>query len=197
MSRYGNLPYSALHLLPFPYESTKDAIQKLIRAGYVGVVKAKHLKGLYATAAGTKAAEETYMRNGYEFFGRHPVVYHASKLERVHRLHETELLFAQADIGCPVFQNSRDLKRKLEQKPRAADKLKYSRFAGIWNNNGLGWVVYHFGRTNMQLNESGELNARLFAEEIAQGYARLGDMPMLILGSSADTALSILRYFRW
>lgn len=192
---YGNLPYSALKLLPHNYESVKDAAQALIRAGYVGVIKAKHLKSLYTTAQGMKALELYCEHNCAEFYERAPVIYYAPKLYRVVRLTETRLLF---DLAAPgSYSDSRRLKRELEETARASDKLKYSRFAGIWLTKSAGWVVYHFGRTNIQLNERGELNARLLAEEKLRGCACSAHTPVLILGDSTQTALAVLRYTQW
>lgn len=198
LCRYGNLPYNFLKLLPYEYESLKDAMQRLIRAGLVGVIKAKNLKSLYLTAKGSEAIKETYEKHGCDYWGRHPVAYYPPKLERINQLHVAELLF---DLAFPydlTYHDSRDMKAEMERKePRSSDSIKYSRFAGIWLPESFGWVVYHFGRKNIRVNPQGEMRARFLAQELHRGNLLGNDTHFLILGDDTNTLLSILRYSDW
>lgn len=194
----GNLPYSALRLYPYDYESTKDAVQKLMRAGYVGVVKARNIKSLYATPAGLTAFSAANKRCGNEETERCGITYCPKKVERVDKLNETMLLFIMARyLPNEKYIDSREFKREMEEDdPRAADSLKYSRFAGFWYTEKLGMMVYHFGGKNIHLNQNGELSAKFKLME-SIGRNPLDILPMLIFGDTMDTMLSILRYSEW
>jgi len=187
---YGNVPYSALKLYPYPYESTKDAVQKLIRAGYVGIVKAPHVKSLYITPQGRDAVDEVRMKHGRDAMEKTPIVYHPPKADRVGRINEALILFQKADLGDGYY-TSRDVKRDLEKDSRGGDQLKYSRFVGMRKKEDGCSVVYHFGRKNVQLNRNGEKNARQIAKFFHSKVDRL------ILGDNMDTLLSVLRYSQW
>jgi len=185
---YGNLPYSALKLYPYPYESAKDAIQKLMRAGYVGVVKATNIKSLYITPAGKKAVDEALARTGEGPAEKAPVVYDPSKADRLGRINEAATLFRMAGLE-DCYQTSLEFKKIMEKSPRGGDKLKYSRFLGFWEKEKDYSFVYHFGRKNVNLNKNGETNAVVAANEMYGKYPH-----KLILGNSTDTLMSILRY---
>ena len=194
---YGNIPYHALKLYPYDYESTKDAIQKLIRAGDVAVIKAKksktlrqNIKILHTTPQGRKAVEEVFVRFSMELQPPAPIAYQAEKAYRASLIIEASLLLIKS--GCNAFYSSQAFKTALEENMRGSDSIKYSRFIGFWSRDSVCTVTYHFGDKNMLLKENGEKNARQAAKEFSKK-----EVDSLILGDSMETLRSILDYSIW
>jgi len=196
---YGNVAYRTLKIYPYPYESVKDTIQKLIRAGYIGVVKGKKsktlrqsVKSLHITPEGRKALQELYDRLGRGRMKHEPVIYQKQKAYRAN-LVTTATMMIHKSTGAETF-SCYEVKRYLEKaNPRGSDFIKYSRFVVFWKRPSVCTVVYNFGGLNMLLNKNGERNAR----QAAHDYAEAGEVDMLILGDDSDTLRSILDYSLW
>ena len=197
--RYGQLPYSSLELLNCDYEWAKDCVQKLIKEEYVGVVKDVNLKSLYLKPAGQKAWLAYCERVGtpVDPAGKPHIVYNADKVWRVERVNEVRLLVDKAGL-YERYLTGPEAKSLLEQDAaRQSDNIKYSRFAGILFTEKGGLLIYHFGGRNLHLNISGERNAKAAAGRLYKKRGGTEFMPrfsMLVLGSSTDTAQSILDY---
>jgi hypothetical protein len=193
---YGNVSYRTLKLYPYDYESTKDALQKLIRMGYVSVIKAKKskslrqsIKVLHITSAGRKAVDEAYFRLEVSPPSYPAIAYQSEKAYRASLISEAAILIHKS--GCDSFISSHNVKRALEQNVRGSDSIKYSRFIGFWVRPDRCSVVYHYGNRNMLLRENGERNAR----QAARQYSPAIDV--LIFGDSMDTLRAILDYSIW
>lgn len=199
IAHYGNVPYSALRLYPYDYESVKDAVQKLIRAGDVTMMKAKRSKKLrqnirilHITPQGRKAVEDAYIRSGVEVPVPTPIAYQAEKAYRAGLIVETVILIHKS--GCSNVLSSRYIKSKLEGNVRGSDFIKYSRCIGIWNRDSVSTVMYHFGNKNMLLKPNGETNARQAAKDLSD---KDKEVDSLIFGDSMETLRTILNYSIW
>jgi len=196
---YEQLPFSALEMMSADYEWNKDCMQRLIKEGYVGVIKDTNLKSLYLKPAGQKAWLEYCERVGRPVNPpRKPsIVYNADKARRVERINEARMLVDAAGFHSS-YLTAPEAKSLLEQDAaRQSDNIKYSRFAGILFTEKGGLMVYHFGSGNLHLNSSGELNAKFAADKLYRqrgGKEALPRFSMLVLGTSVTTAMDLLKY---
>lgn len=197
--QYGQLPYSSLELLGCDYEWAKDCIQKLIKEEYIGVVKDVNLKSLYLKPTGQKAWLAYCERIGVpvNLANKPHIVYNPDKARRVERVNEARLLADKAGL-LERYLTGPEAKSLLEQDAaRQSDNIKYSRFAGILFTAAGGLLIFHFGKGNLHLNVSGEKNAKAAAGKLYKkfsGKCLTTRFTMLVLGSTTDTALSILNY---
>jgi len=194
---YGNVPYSALKLYPYDYESTKDAVQKLVRAGDIDVLKAKksktlrqNIKILHTTTQGRKSVSNAYLRAGIAPQPPAPVAYQGENAYRVGLISEAKIFIYKS--GCGNFYSSQYIKKMLEENVRGSDSIKYSRFIGFRKRGAACTVTYHFGNKNMLLKANGEGNARQAAKEFSGK-----EVYSLILGDSMETLRSLLEYSIW
>ena len=164
----GNILYSSLTLLPYKYETVKDAIQKLKRAEYLVAIHTTPGKALYATRAGKQALIAKLGEDNFPD-GFPPVEYDARKAYRKGLLSETELFFEQAgfDTGSTLHSYP-SIRRVLEeQAPGAADFIKYARFSAFWERDERGGtLIYNFGHKNRIIKKNGEKNAEQAVKEL-------------------------------
>ena len=189
----------AFTMLRENYEWTKDCLQRLTKAEYVGVVKNTNLKSLYLKPLGQKAWVDYCERAGtpIDSIDKPAIVYNADKVRRVERVNEARLLIDTAGFRNH-YLTAPQAKAMLEQEAaRQSDNIRYSRFAGILFTQWGGFLVYNFARSNIHLNVNGEKSALVAASRL---YRKLGgEQPsprfsMLVIGSSTNTALSMLSY---
>lgn len=190
---YGQLPYHALKLIAYPYESVKDAFQKLCRAGLLETIKMPRSKSFAVTDLGYEAYCKAMHIDAYEAeeLPSKPIsVRNPHKALRLSRVNEAAMFFAFS--VCQKYRTSLEIKRQMEDRAvRSADNLKYSRFVGCLDTAATSYLVYHFGRGNQRLNPNGEKNA-------AAIFARDGVWcPKIVLVDTPEAAANILLYSLW
>lgn len=197
-ARYGQLPYRALRFLSLPYETAKDAFQKLCRAGYLEVVKAPGHKSFFLTDSGYEAYFQTMMKDNdplewddWEKFSDKPeFTRNIQKAIRLSRINEAQLFFFF--LGLAPYQTSLEVKHEMEKKAaRSSDSLKYSRFVGITWRGQQSSLVYHFSSGNQRLNTNGERNAAALFSDYRHPCGKF------ILTETEKGIVDILEYSLW
>ena len=193
--RYGQLPYRALRFLALPYETAKDAFQKLYRAGYLEIVKAPGHKSFFLTDSGYEAYLQTTRKDDDpldwdDFPDRPEFTRNIQKAIRLSRINEALMFFFF--LGLAPYRTSLEVKREMEQKAaRSSDNLKYSRFAGVTWRGQQASLVYHFGNGNQRLNTNGERNAAALFSDYRHPCGKF------ILTETEKGLADILEYSLW
>ena len=194
-ARYGQLPYRALRFLSLPYETAKDAFQKLCRAEYLEVVKAPGHKSFFLTDSGYEAYLQTMMKDDdlldWEDFPDKPeFTRNVQKAIRLSRINEAQMFFFF--LGLAPYRTSLEVKREMEEKAvRSSDNLKYSRFVGVTWRGQQASLVYHFGNGNQRLNVNGERNAAALFSDYKHPCGKF------ILTETEKGLVDILEYSLW